>query len=106
MDRTRNLTKREEPSESAASETAQEHGKAACGCVQQCWDELFSQYRDALGGIDREQVIYDSGWEDCSGIEVRLLFTSGSASQMLRNWVRELMLRPAASPIEDGAGGS
>ena len=51
----------EEPSESAASETAQEHGKAACGCVQQCWDELFSQYRDALGGIDREQVIYDSG---------------------------------------------
>ena len=38
-------------------------------------------------------VVYDSGWEDCSGIVVRTLFTEGPPNRYLRDWVREKMLR-------------
>ena len=38
-------------------------------------------------------VVYDSGWEDCSGIVVRTVFTEGPPNRYLRDWVRELALR-------------
>ena len=47
-------------------------------------------------------VVYDSGWEECSGISLRVAFTAGPASEHLRAWVRELMLRP----IQNGRTGA
>ena len=42
--------------------------------------------------LPEADCLYDSGWEDCSGTLVRVVFTAGPSSPPLRNWVRELML--------------
>ena len=46
------------------------------------------------GELPPGSVVYDSGWEDCSGIALRVVFTAGPANQYLRDWVRELALHP------------
>ena len=46
------------------------------------------------GEVPLGSVVYDSGWEDCSGIALRVVFTAGPANGYLRDWVRELALHP------------
>lgn len=48
-----------------------------------------------LGGVPPGAVVYDSGWEDCSGMAIRVVFTAGPPNGYLRDWVRDLALRPS-----------
>ena len=40
-------------------------------------------------------AVYDTGWQDCDRFELRVAFAAGPANQALRDWMRELLLRPA-----------
>lgn len=57
------------------------------------------------GELPLGSVVYDSGWEDCSVIALRVVFTAGPANGYLRDWVRELALHPL-SPTGVAAGDS
>ena len=56
-----------------------------------------------LGELPLGSVVYDSGWEGHSGLEIRTVFTAGPANGYLRDWVRELALRPR--PLVGGDAG-
>ena len=90
-----------EPFEFEAPEAAQEHDNACCDCAQQCLDALFSQYPQAFDGIDRDGIVYGSGWDDSSGLAVRVLIGAGPENPELWEWARGLALRSNV-PGEDG----
>ena len=91
-----------EPFEFEAPEAAQEHDNAGCDCAQPCLDALFSQYPEAFDGIDRDRIVYDSGWDDTSGIAVRLVCGEGPVNSMLWEWVRRMAFEGGAVAEEIG----
>ena len=90
-----------EPFENEAPEAALEHDNANCDGPQPCLDALFSQYPQAFDGMDRDRIVYDSGWEDSSGLDVRVVFGAGPENPELWEWARGLCLRSNV-PGEDG----
>ena len=91
-----------EPFENETPEAAQKYHSADCDPVQPCLDALFSQYPIAFEGIDRDRVLYDSGWDDSSGIAVRLVFGAGPEIPMLREWIWRMAFEGGAFAGEDG----
>ena len=90
-----------EPFEFEAPEAAQEHDNGGCDCAQLCLEALFSQYPQAFDGIDRDAIVYDSGWDNSSGLAVRVLIGAGPENPELWEWARGLALRSNV-PGEDG----
>ena len=90
-----------EPREIAASDAALTKITESLGSAQQVVD-LASAESDSCCGSDDTgfppyEVIYDSGWEDCSGTFIRVLFTGGPSGGPQRDFVRFLMLPPLPS---------
>ena len=75
--------------ESAVADNTEYPGDAQSRVCLPEADPGDTQSRVCLPEAD---CLYDSGWEDCSGTLVRVVFTAGPSSPPLRNWVRELML--------------
>ena len=91
-----------EPFENETPEAALDNDNAGCGCPQPCLEALFDQYGKAFAGIDRDRVLYDSGWDDSSGIAVRLVFGAGPEMPMLREWFWRMAFEGGVSAGEDG----
>ena len=91
-----------EPPEIAASEAASKQITESLGSAQQGADVASAEsgsWRGSDGTLFPPYgFMYDSGWEDCSGIAVRVVFTVGPFSRAQRDFVRALMLRPLPSP--------
>ena len=85
-----------EPCEVGASTTAPDRLERISEPVS------FDDTESAAAAQSRHGLPYDSGWEDCSGISLRVLFTQGTASGLLRNWVRQMILRPTEGPTGHG----
>ena len=79
-----------EPFENETPEAALEYHKSDFCCVQPGSDAVFEQCGDALDGIDRDGVVYDSGWDDTAGFPVRVVFVAGSVNPGLWDWVRKV----------------
>ena len=82
-----------EPREIAPSDAAPDQLGAESAVADDTEYPGDAQSRVCLPEVDAVAgCLYDSGWEDCSGTLVRVVFTAGPSNPPLRNWVRELML--------------
>ena len=91
------------PQEIAPSDAAHEpeptdepihvHDSKFAGDVESASASALDQY------LPSGPIVYDSGWMECSGQDpaVRVVFVAGPLNAALRNWVRDLVLRPASS---------
>ena len=90
-----------EPREIVAPDATSIHVKRSVDHAQPGADVPLVGTDSCPGAQAAGSVVYDSGWEDCSGIAVRTVFTAGPPNQILRDWVRNLMLRPVPPPGGD-----
>ena len=79
-----------EPFETETPDAAPEHHNGGCGCAQHNGKFLSAQCGDALGAIPEDRVVYDSGWEEGTGLAVRVVFAAGGENPELWRWVRRL----------------
>ena len=86
-----------EPREIRASDASPAHPTQSPDPVQPCADAPMAGFGCRTAEVPLGSVVYDSGWEDHCGVEVRCVFTAGPSSQFLRDWVRKLVLRPGPS---------
>ena len=90
-----------EPDEIAPSDTAPLHDNPGRDPMQRSTHEALGGASGSTpGGVPLGKVVYDSGWEDHSGVALRVVFTAGPANGLLRDWVRDLALRPR--PLDGG----
>ena len=89
-----------EPDEIAPSDTAPLHDNLGLDSMQLLAHEPLAGPGSTPGGVPLGKVVYDSGWEDHSGVALRVVFTAGPANGLLRDWVRDLALRPR--PLDGG----
>lgn len=88
-----------EPFELETPDAAPRHHNSGRDCVQASLDALCRQDSGLLPAAGQDDLVYDSGWDDSSGVNVRVMFRAGEASPQLRDWVRELALSPEA-PVD------
>ena len=89
-----------EPDEIAPSVTAPLHDNPVGYSMQPLAHEPLAGPGSDPGGVPLGTVVYDSGWENHSGVALRVVFTAGPATDLLRDWVRDLALRPR--PLDGG----
>ena len=87
-----------EPDEIGRSNAALNHVSAAGDFVQPQLDASLAGCDGQPCEVELGAVVYDSGWEDRSGIEVRVVFTAGPPNGYLQDWARRMSLRPQALP--------
>ena len=92
-----------EPREIAACDAAPDQPIGESACFEDTGTRGDAQCRLCPGGSD--ELVYDSGWEDCTGgVSLRVVFSLGPPNPRLREWVRQMMLQPARDPV--GSGGA
>ena len=79
-----------EPFENATPEAAQGHHKRQSGSVQASLEVLLAQYVDALEGIDREKIVFDSDWECMGKLSVRVIMAEGPPKAELDLFLQRL----------------
>ena len=89
-----------EPDEIPPSDTAPLHDNPGRDPMQLFTREPLAGPGSNLGGVPLGTVVYDSGWENHAGLDIRVIFTAGPATDLLRDWVRDLALRPR--PLDGG----
>ena len=92
-----------EPQEIAPSDAATPKGNNSSFLAQQDTDappvgsDLCCPPHD--GDFPPGSVVYDTGWEDHAGVEIRAVFTAGPPNHSLREWVRAQIFSPV--PLSD-----
>ena len=79
-----------EPFENATPEAALEHHRRQSDSVQASLDVLFAQYADALEGIDRKKIVFDSDWECMGKLSLRVIMAEGPPKAELDQFLQRL----------------